>query len=297
MNVWAGLSFFFSPRPAGGGGAAPRRSCRRWPGVAVGLRMAGAVAIAALGPSSGALGASCPDTVHPEPALVLAQPAQARVRAGAPLRILAIGSSSTAGVGASQPNRNYPAQLAQRLIEALGPGSVEVTNAGVSGESAPATVKRLEQFLAQANKPDLVLWQVGTNDAIFGNTPERLGALVRQGISAAASTQVAILLIDQQYFVSPLKRADYERFVAAVDDVAAAESTPLLPRYAMLKAWAAEDPKGFRDLFWWDRFHMNDAGYACLAQLLAVAVADAVKSARAPTASTSGPAPTGTGGQ
>ncbi|WP_454917255.1 SGNH/GDSL hydrolase family protein [Xanthobacter sediminis] len=232
----------------------------------------------------GAPAAACPAGVRPGPELALAPPAAARVRAGEALRILAIGSSSTAGVGASRPQATYPAQLARLLVDALGEGRIEITNAGVSGESAPATLKRLEAFLAQEEKPDLVLWQVGTNDVIFGGTPERLGALVRRGLDAAAGAGVAAAVIDQQYFPLILDVAQYERFVAAVDDAAGELKVPLLRRYAMMKQWAAEDPAGFRDLFSWDRFHMNDKGYACLAEELAGAIVAAVGAAGTPSA-------------
>ncbi|MFG1393702.1 SGNH/GDSL hydrolase family protein [Xanthobacter agilis] len=232
---------------------------------------------------------ACPPEVRPNPALSLAPAAAERVRSGAALRILAIGSSSTAGVGASRPEANYPSQLARRLVEALGEGRVEVTNAGVSGESAPATVKRLEAFLSAAEKPDLVLWQVGTNDVIFGGTPERLGALVGRGLDAAAG--VAAVVIDQQYFPLILDLGRYEQFVAAVGEAAAERQVPLLGRYAMMKQWAAEDPDGFRHLFSWDRFHMNDKGYACLAQELADAVVQAVGAVAPPPGATPGRAP------
>lgn len=227
---------------------------------------------------------ACPFGAPPSPALVLAPPAAERVRAGEVLRILAIGSSSTAGVGASRPLATYPAQLARLLVEALGEGRVEITNAGVSGESAPATLRRLEAFLAQEEKPDVVLWQVGTNDVIFGGTPERLGALVRRGLDAASAGGVATAVIDQQYFPLILDVPKYERFVAAVADAAAERKVPLLRRYAMMKQWAAEDPAGFRGLFSWDRFHMNDKGYACLAEDLAAGIIAAVGAAKAPAA-------------
>jgi len=225
---------------------------------------------------------ACPASARPTPPLVLTAAAAERVKADAPLRILAIGSSSTAGVGASRPDHAYPARLAHLLDQALGEGRVQMTNAGVSGESSPATLNRLLAILAGPERPDLVIWQVGTNDAIFGNTPERLGAGVAQGVEAAAAAQVALILMDQQYFPTILDKAAYERFVAAVDAAASAHGTPLLHRYAMMKQWSVDDPQGFRGLFWWDRFHMNDKGYACLAELLAGAVVDAVQAARTP---------------
>ncbi|MFG1419868.1 SGNH/GDSL hydrolase family protein [Xanthobacter sp. V0B-10] len=232
---------------------------------------------------------ACPAGVRPTPALVLGSQAAERLRAGVPLRILAIGSSSTAGVGASRPETTYPAQLAHLLVGALGEGRVEIINAGVSGESAPATVKRLEAFLAHGEKPDLVLWQVGTNDVIFGGTPEKLGALVRRGLEAAATAGVPIVVIDQQYFPLILDVGRYEHFVSAVDEAAAEHGTPLLRRYGMMKQWAADDPAGFKGLFSWDRFHMNDKGYACLAEELGGAIVDAVGAAGKPALPGGGP--------
>ncbi|MDI4663640.1 SGNH/GDSL hydrolase family protein [Xanthobacter autotrophicus] len=224
--------------------------------------------------------AACPSEARPAPPLVLKQAATARAE-GRPLRILAIGSSTTAGAGASGAAANYPSQLAHRLEAALGEGSVEITNAGVSGENAPATLRRLEVFLATPPVPDLVLWQVGTNDVILGGDPERLRQLVGRGLDGIAAAGAAALVIDQQYFPAILDLARYEGFVAAVGDAAAERGVPLLPRYVMMKQWAAQDPAGFRSTLSWDRFHMNDKGYACLADLLAPAI---VAAATAPVA-------------
>lgn len=221
---------------------------------------------AALLPAGAAF--ACPPDARPAPALATDLRAASRAQ-GRPLAILAIGSSSTAGVGASL---GFPARLARRLVEAWGQGSVEVVNAGVSGESSPSTLKRLEAFMAHKPAPDLVIWQVGTNDVIFGNSPAGLGASVGRGLDAIAAAGARVIVIDQQYFPGIMDVPKYETFVAAVRDAAAARRAPLLPRYAMMKQWAARDPEGFRGLFSWDRFHMNDAGYACLADLLAFAI-------------------------
>ncbi|MFS8038225.1 SGNH/GDSL hydrolase family protein [Xanthobacter sp. AM11] len=221
-------------------------------------------------------GHACQVDARPVPPLVMAAGAAA-LKEGRPVRILAIGSSSTAGVGASRPEANYPSQLAHRLVEAWGEGSVEIVNAGVSGESAPGTLRRLEAFLAAPPAPDLVLWQVGTNDVIFGGDPARLSQLVGRGLDAIAAAGAAALVIDQQYFPAILDLDRYEAFVAAVGAAASERGVALLPRYVMMKQWAAQDPAAFRATLSWDRFHLNDAGYACLAEIIAAAVIDAVR--------------------
>ena len=65
----------------------------------------------------------------------------------APLRIVAIGSSSTEGVGASTPARTYPARL-EAILERRHPDlPVEVLNRGKGGESVVETEPRLESAL------------------------------------------------------------------------------------------------------------------------------------------------------
>lgn len=219
---------------------------------------------------------ACPTSARPAPALAMPSAAQA-LRSGQPVRILTIGSSTTAGVGASRSDRNYPSQLAGRLVDALGEGRVEVINAGVSGETAPSTLGRLQSFMRSPPAPHLVIWQVGTNDVIFGGDPARLRALVAEGLSSIAAAGAAAVVIDQQYFPAIGDLARYETFVAAVEAATSARGVPLLRRYAMMKQWAAGDPAGFRATLSWDSFHMNDAGYACLADLLAPSIIAAVR--------------------
>ena len=234
--------------------------------------------------------AACPPSEGPSPAPVLEAMGAARA-AGRMVTILTIGSSSTAGVGASdRRTTSFPAVLAHRLVEAWGEGTVEVINAGVSGETGPATLKRLTAFLAQAEKPQLVVWQVGTNDVLFGGRPDRLSKLVGEGLDAASAAGVPVILVDQQYFPAARESTRYEEFVGAVDSAAAARGTPLLSRYAMMRRWAIEDPQGFAASLSWDRFHMSDAGYACLGASLADAVLAAVAAApkAAPSAAPAG---------
>lgn len=241
------------------------------------LRLAALAALplaVVLGPAPAGAG-GCSSSAGPSPAVSVPGAAQA-LREGRAVRILAIGSSSTAGAGASMGG-SYPAQLAARLGASLGEGRVEVTNAGVSGETAPGTLSRLKSFLAQPQKPDLVIWQVGTNDVIFGGNPGALNAMVLDGLGAIQAAGAGAVVIDQQYFPGISNVERYESFVAAVDGAAQARRVPVLKRYAMTKAWAAQDPQGFRATLAFDSFHSNDAGYACLANLLAPAIASAVK--------------------
>src|SRR5579862_2611084 len=55
---------------------------------------------------------------------------------GRPITIAALGSSSTAGAGASSPQASYPAQLEAELRKRFPGIAITVVNRGVNGEEA-----------------------------------------------------------------------------------------------------------------------------------------------------------------
>src|SRR4029450_13340748 len=82
------------------------------------------------------------------------------------LRILAIGASSASMLGGTRDTMPLLEQILERSIKGLGG---EIINRGVSGELAAAAAERLKIEVA-LNHPDVILWQVGTNDA-FAQVP------------------------------------------------------------------------------------------------------------------------------
>ena len=187
------------------------------------------------------------------------------------MRILAIGSSSTEGIGATAPSYTYPAQLQTRLAAMLG-RPVEVDNSGVGGETIGATVKRLEAALA-AGKPDLVIWQVGTNDAVTDEDEGAFRGRLIEGVAAMRAAKVPFVLIDPQYYPGVRDVAHYEQYVRIIRDVGAESGAAVFSRYALMKEWGAQSDALLKTMLSKDSFHMSDRGYGCLAQDLAVDLA------------------------
>ncbi len=177
------------------------------------------------------------------------------------MRVLAIGSSSTRGGGAG-PGRDYPSRLAA-LTGAI------VENAGRDGELASGALARLRARLAEASY-DLVIWQLGMNDARDRRVaPEAFGATLDAGVAAARASGAAVLLLDLQAYPNPPDPARHALFVALVAQGAARRAVALFPRHAAMAAWDAQTLAGMLAR---DRFHMNARGYACLAELIAAAL-------------------------
>ena len=190
------------------------------------------------------------------------------LRAGEPVRILAIGSSSTEGVGASDKAHSYPAQLAQRLRAAWPSADIEIRNAGIGGETADETLARLEGLLSESRKPDLVLWQVGTNDAVRGTGEEAFERRLRHGIALVKQAGSELVILDQQFFPGIKDVAQYERYVRTIETNAASAHVAVFSRYALMRGWASEDPALLAGMLSRDGFHMSDKGYSCLADSL-----------------------------
>ena len=122
--------------------------------------------------------------------------------------------------------------------------SIEVVNAGIGGETAPQTLQRLRSMLRQGAY-DLVIWQVGTNDAVNGGDLGRFRVLVGDGIAAARQAGTRIVILDPQYYPGIKETARYRAYVEAIAEVARAQAVPVLSRYQAMLGWYQRDAVGF----------------------------------------------------
>lgn len=192
------------------------------------------------------------------------------------LTIVALGSSSTQGQGATAPDRSYPALLARYLQERLPDLQVQVLNRGVGGEVTEAMLARLQRDVIDGGA-DLVLWQTGTNDAIRGVPLERFAALLQEGLARLAAADIAVVLIDPQFYPGSREVTAYPAYAAAMAKIAGSGKVGLFQRYSLMSELAQQQPEAFADLLSADRFHQSDAGYDCLARGLAEGLAAALQ--------------------
>jgi acyl-CoA thioesterase I len=197
-----------------------------------------------------------------------------RVAAGQPVTIMALGSSSTAGAGASGPTATYPSRLEAEL-RARFPGlAIRVSNRGVNGEEVGDMLARLDEAAA-VDKPDVVLWQVGTNAVLRDNPLGSVDQLIKDGLARMKALGADVVLIDPQFAPKVIAKPDAEEMVDLIAGAATKRSVDLFPRFAIMREWREKDGVPFEAFLSPDQLHMNDWGYACLAKLLGAAIADA----------------------
>src|SRR6266536_2011220 len=114
---------------------------------------------------------------------------------GLPIKIVALGSSSTYGVGASTSAASYPSRLAEELVRRFPGHKFTVLNRGASGEDVGNMLARLDTAVIR-EKPDLVLWQIGTNSVLDNKAVQPHASLLREGLARLKATGADVVLID-----------------------------------------------------------------------------------------------------
>jgi acyl-CoA thioesterase I len=197
-----------------------------------------------------------------------------RLANGAPLTIVAIGSSSTAGAGASSVDANYPSQLAADLRERFPGRDITVLNRGVNGEETDNMMARFASDVIAAH-PQLVIWQVGTNSVLRDRSLEKHGHLLHDGIEQLKAINADVMLMDMQYTPAVLAKSETGGMADQIALAAKSENVDLFDRFAIMRDWSQVQHIAFDRFTSPDHLHMNDWGYGCVANLLARAIAEA----------------------
>jgi acyl-CoA thioesterase I len=227
-------------------------------------------------------------TAEPTPAKTAARLGLQLPRLGRALRetgtakVLAIGSSSTAGVGASSPSRTYTARLEADLETALTGTDFDIIGHGMSGEVAQGAADRMKREVEEV-KPELVVWQVGTNDALRHVAIDSFKNCLKKTLAWLKEQQIDVILINPQYGDQLIKDGYYQEVVNAVAEVARDAEVLLVDRFQFMRKLQRE--RGDRFYLSTDDLHMNDEGYRCLAEQLATAIIAALPQATPNTAS------------
>lgn len=141
----------------------------------------------------------------------------------APLRIVALGDSLTAGYNLPAAAA-FPAQLEQAL-KARG-RNVVIENAGVSGDTAQGGLDRLDWSVGEG--VDGVILELGANDALRGQDPAGTRRALDEIIGRLRARGVAVLLAGMR--APPNMGADYaRRFDAIFPELAARHGLILYP--------------------------------------------------------------------
>lgn len=205
---------------------------------------------------------------QPAPQSVALPHVAARLAAHQPLRIVAFGSSSTQGIGASSPATSYPSQLQADLMRDLqAREAIIVLNRGIGGEDADDMTRRLAGVIAE--HPDLIIWQTGSNDPLRGVPLDRFVKETLAGIQQIRAAGIDVMLMEPQFCRRLGEKSNADTYREALQAIGDEMHVPVIRRYEMMQEWLAKHVLAPAQMLSSDGLHMADAGYALLADAVA----------------------------
>ncbi|MBI3704334.1 MAG: SGNH/GDSL hydrolase family protein [Rhizobiales bacterium] len=180
------------------------------------------------------------------------------------LRILAMGAAPGR---VNARGGGYTEAIEAMLERALKGIDVIMINRGVSGELAAGAAARMKNEVALA-EPDLVLWQVGTNDALADVPTDEFIQTVKEQIGWLKAHKVDVVLVGLQFASRMRRDAHYIDIRVSLRRLAAQENVIIIRRFeAMQLISQAAGPEPALD-----ELDRDEAGYSCLAQYVARAI-------------------------
>jgi lysophospholipase L1-like esterase len=177
------------------------------------------------------------------------------------IKIVAIGSSSTAGEGDIVP---YTYRLETALKAKYPNRMIDVLNRGVSGQEAPDEVARMRDHVI-AEAPALAIWQVGTN-AVWqqGHNLDDVAAAIEKGLKLLGGEAMDVVMMDLQYAPAVLtddKIDATRRMLSLINQIAAAATVNVFHRFDLMRKFLDVERHSFDriiDPTDTDRLHQSD---------------------------------------
>jgi GDSL-like Lipase/Acylhydrolase family len=153
------------------------------------------------------------------------------------LTIAVVGTGSSALAGPDGPRSAYPARLEAALRQRMPAIAVKVVPLVRSRQTAEDMAKGMAKLLVD-EKPDLVIWQTGTIDAIRRVEVDGFRAALDEGIDTLHAGGADVILMNMQYsprtetMVALGPYADYMRVVAQQNEI------PMFDRHGIMRHWS-----------------------------------------------------------
>ncbi len=193
------------------------------------------------------------------------------------LKVLVAGSASSILAGPGGTGKAYPASLQSALSARVPEVATSVINTAKVRQTAADMLAGFHQSLMD-RKPDLVIWQTGTIDAMRGVDLEEFRATLEKGIDRLHEAGADVILMNMQYSPRTESMIAAPAYADTMRGVALQQEIPLFDRLAVMKEW---NDQGTFDLSVATKnSEMAEQVHECIGRLLADLVVEAVGVAR-----------------
>jgi lysophospholipase L1-like esterase len=153
------------------------------------------------------------------------------------LTIAVVGTGSSILAGPDGPTSAYPARLEAALKQRLPSVAVKVVTLVRSRQSAEDLAKGMGKLLID-EKPDLVIWQTGTIDAIRRLEPDSFRAALDEGVETLLKGGADVILMNMQYSPRTDTMIPLGPYADSMRVAAQQHEIPLFDRLAIMRHWS-----------------------------------------------------------
>ena len=151
--------------------------------------------------------------------------------------IVALGGSSTLGLAAGATALAWPARLGSVLTDRFPSARIKAVNRAAARQTAKQVLERLDREILPL-KPNLVIWETGTMEAVRGSDVDAFRETVRSGIDEMRAAGAEVVLMNMQFSRETEAMIHFEPYLIALRQVADATETPLFRRRGIMRYWA-----------------------------------------------------------
>jgi hypothetical protein len=127
--------------------------------------------------------------------------------------------------------------LGQVLAQRFPKAKITVLNQGVARESAAQMVARFDKDVL-AFKPDLVIWETATNDAVSATDVDAFRETLQVGVERLRSKVPEVMLMNPQFSRLSEFVVNFNRYTTILRGVADLNELPLFPRHEIMRYWS-----------------------------------------------------------
>jgi lysophospholipase L1-like esterase len=188
------------------------------------------------------------------------------------LVISVLGTGSSSLPGPDGVHFAYPARLEDALKQQLPGNEIKVTAHVLPKQTAANMVGELDKILAE-DRPNLMIWQAGTSDAINGVETEDFRSNLEDGLEKIQNAGADVILMNMQYSPRTASMLDVSAYADMMRRVAQQRNALLFDRLAIMQYW---NDNGTFDLYAaTKKYDMARQVHECIGRALASQIINA----------------------
>lgn len=190
------------------------------------------------------------------------------------VKVLVISPSSATGIGASSSLAAYPSRLEKALEARFRGVDLDVVRRSPPREVAEDQIDRVKQEVADV-LPDLVVWHVGSRDAMARVGLDEFTASLAAAVRWFAENRIDVVLVGPIYRERHEGDEHYLGMVKSIEAVAEAERVPLIRRFQVMRDLAKRESERTGETP--DPVHLLELSYRCLVDYVTQAIVAGVQ--------------------